>query len=81
MTDPDGIHEMAANLAAMRAKLDSLCTQTERIYKKQEEQDEKLSSLSLKIESLETQNRVLKWITGSLLSAAAIAVAWMRGTS
>ena len=76
--DDDKELQILTDLAATRQQLDNICRQTGRIYQKQEEQDEKLNELALKIESLETQNRVLKWIIGSLLSAAAIAVAWIR---
>ncbi|HJK49869.1 MAG TPA: hypothetical protein O0X43_02395 [Methanocorpusculum sp.] len=79
--DDDKELQILTDLAATRQQLDNICRQTGRIYQKQEEQDEKLNELALKIESLETQNRVLKWIIGSLLSAAAIAVAWIRGPS
>lgn len=79
--DDDKELQILTDLAATRQQLDNICRQTGRIYQKQEEQDEKLTELALKIESLETQNRVLKWIIGSLLSAAAIAVAWIRGPS
>ena len=78
MEDDKELHMILSDLAATRQQLDTICRQTSRIFEKLDQQDNKLDELALKISALETQNRVLKWVIGALLSAAAIAVAWVR---
>lgn len=80
MEDEKELHTILSDLAATRQQLDMICRQTSKIFEKLDQQENKLDELSLKISALETQNKVLKWIIGALLSAAAIAVTWTRGS-